>query len=289
MANNFIFILTEGDHDAAFIYRILKANGFRTYSEKIGNFPPPLNDFLQADIKNITIPDVKIEVAKVRFLPNEVLNKDNNLLLIYTLGGDQVKQLRASLIKTLNAFNMPDPDALQAAPEIDISVLYFFDADDKGVNYRLKEVKDELNEIFEIENLSNTLLNNELLEIGDMVFGAHIFARPETDEGMLEDILLPLMAQDNDDIFLAARQFLSIHPKTNLFSDKLTYDGAILKKVNKQKYAEKKSLIGTVGQLQKSGKSNTVCIRDSDYLNDTKINENPSCIEILEFINKTLR
>lgn len=289
MANNFIFILTEGDHDAAFIYRILKANGFKTYSKKISDFPPPLNDFLQADIKNITIPDVKIEVAKVRFLPNEVMYKDNNLLLIYTLGGDSVKQLRVSLIKTLNAFNIQDPDALQAAPEIDISVIYFFDADDKGVAFRLRQITDELKEIFEIDDLPNEMLNNDLLEIEDMAFGAHIFTKPGTDEGMLEDILLPLMEYDNNDIFAAARQFLSIHPDTNLFSNKLTYEGGILKKVNRQKYAEKKSLVGTVGQLQKSGKSNTVCIRDADYLNDTKINSNPTCKTILEFINKTLK
>lgn len=289
MANNFIFILTEGDHDAAFIYRILKANGFKTYSEKIGSFPPPLNDFLQADIKNITIPDVKIEVAKVRFLPNEVMHKEDNLLLIYTLGGDSVRQLRMSIVKTLNAFNIQDPDALQAAPEIEISVLYFFDADDKGVTYRLLEITEELKEIFEIEELPNQMLNNELLDIEDMTFGAHVFTKPGTDEGLLEDILLPLMEQDNDDIFTAARKFLSIHPDTGLFSDKLTYVGPVLKKVNKQKYTEKKSLIGTVGQLQKSGKSNTVCIRDADYLNDAKIHGNPTCMTILEFINKAMR
>jgi len=34
MAKNIIFILTEGEHDAAFIYRILKANGMET------DFPP---------------------------------------------------------------------------------------------------------------------------------------------------------------------------------------------------------------------------------------------------------
>lgn len=289
MANNFIFILTEGDHDAAFIYRILKANGFNTYSEKIGNFPTPLNKFLQTDLKNITIPDVKIEVAKVRFLPNEVICKEDNLLLIYTLGGDSVKQLRISIVKTLNAFNIQDPDALQAAPEGNFSVLYFFDADDKGVEQRVIELQDELREVFEIEELPGEMTNNELLEIEDMTFGIHVFTKPGVDEGLLEDILLPLMQQDNDDIFFAARSFLSIHPTTHLFSDKLVYRDDVLKKVNGQKYAEKKSLIGTVGQLQKSGKSNTVCIRDTDYLNDVKINGNQTCITILEFINKAMR
>lgn len=289
MANNFIFVLTEGDHDAAFIYRILKANGFSTYSRKIGEFPPPLNNFLQADIKNITIPDVKIEVAKVRFLPNEVLYKEDNLILIYTLGGDSVAQLRVSLIKTLNSFNIQDPDALQAAPEIDISVLYFLDADNKGIASRLSQIKNELKEVFGMAELPAEVINNELVEIEDMSFGTHIFTKQGMDEGMLEDILIPLMEQDNDDIFNAARGFLSIHEATKLFKGKLTYDGTVIKKVNRQKYADKKSLVGTVGQLQKSGKSNTVCIRDADYLSDEKINGNPTCITILEFINKAVK
>lgn len=289
MANNFIFILTEGDHDAAFIYRVLKANGFSTYSEKIGEFPPPLNNFLQADIKNITIPDVKIEAARVRFLPNEVLHKEDNLILMYALGGDSVSQLRISLIKTLNAFNIQDPDALQAAPEIDIAVLYFLDADDKGTASRLTQITNELTQAFGIAALPAAVINNELVEIEDIHFGAHIFTKPGTDEGMLEDILIPLMEQDNDDIFDAARGFLSIHETTKLFKGKLTYDGAVIKKVNKHKYAEKKSLVGTVGQLQKSGKSNTVCIRDADYLSDEKINVNPTCTTILEFINKAVK
>jgi hypothetical protein len=291
MVNNFVFILTEGDHDAAFIYRILKTDGFSTYSKKIGDFPPPLNVFLQADIKNITIPEVKIEVAKVRFLPNEVLYKGDNLLLIYTLGGDSVKQLRVSLVKTLNAFNIQDPDSLQAAPEIDISVLYFYDADDKGVAHRLENIKEELKEVFSMEHLPGSILNNEVLEIEDMRFGAHIFTEPGTDKGMLEDVLLPLIEQDNEDILDAARFFLSIHPSTKLFSEKLTYDATsgVLKKVNGQKYSNKKSLVGTVGQLQKSGKSNTVCIRDADYLNDDKIKGSAACTTILQFISKVIK
>ena len=70
------------------------------------------------------------------------------------------------------------------------------------------------------------------------------------------------MRQDNDDIFEEAEKFLGIHSSCNLFKEKLTYDESwtVLKKVNKVKYSHKKSLVGTVGQLQKSGMTNTVCI-----------------------------
>ena len=38
MKNNVLFILAEGDHDIAFIYRILKVNGFKTHNKKIKEY-----------------------------------------------------------------------------------------------------------------------------------------------------------------------------------------------------------------------------------------------------------
>jgi len=44
-----------------------------------------------------------------------------------------------------------------------------------------------------------------------------------------------------------------------------------------------------MGQLQKSGKSNTTCIRDTDYLTLEKIQGSPKCQEIITFLNKVIR
>ncbi len=106
---------------------------------------------------------------------------------------------------------------------------------------------------------------------------------------MLEDVMLPLMKQDNDDIFDAAETFLKIINTCALFKDKLKSDkDGHLKKVNNIKYTHSKSLIGTIGQLQKSGKSNTVCISDADYLTDKKILNNDTCKEIVELLKQVL-
>lgn len=289
MENNVIFILTEGDHDSAFIYRILKANGFSSYSKIIGDFPTPLNKFLQIDVKNISIPEVHLNVAKSRFFPSEVLSKGSNLILIYSIGGESKSSLRISLVKALSAFNSQDPDALQGAPNMNMSVLYFFDADNVGVAYRIKQVEEELEGIFHDKECR--LSNMNLANISEINFGVHVFTEPNKDQGMLEDIIIPLMKKDNDEIFDAAMSFLSIHNNTRLFKNKLTYgqNTSVIKKVNGQKYAIKKSLIGTVGQLQKSGKSNTICIREADYLDEHKITTSSTCTNIFEFISKATK
>lgn len=287
MAKNFIFILAEGDHDSSFLYRILRAYDVETDSKIIKEYPSPLNNLFTTGISNVSISDLNIQDAGSRFLPYRVMQQGENTFIIYTIGGDTQKNKRIVLAKAINAFNVQDPDAIQVLKDTTISILYFFDADTHGVNSRLLQVKSELGEIFENSTVPD-LTNGELVTIEDMRIGAFIFTDVGADSGRLEDFLVPLMEQDNKDIFTAARNFLGIHEATVLFKGKCKVEGGILKKVNGQKYNHLKSLVGTVGQLQKSGKSNTVCISDADYLNATKIKASDPCVNIFTFIKKAM-
>jgi hypothetical protein len=291
MARKIIFILTEGDHDSAFIYRILKANGMTTnHKIAIKDYPFPLNELIKNGVSSIPIEELNMEVARSRFLPSYIMQHDENIVSIYRVGGDSKETIRTAFIKSINAFNISDPDAIQTLKDTQISILFFFDADEKGVNARIEQIKKELKLSFpesETENI-NKLENKEILLIDDLYIGGFIFAKAGKDTGLLEDILIPLMKQDNDDIFDLADFYLDIHEEVPLFKGKVVYDSTqtVKKKINGQKYSHKKSLIGTVGQLQMSGKSNTVCISDADYLNDEKIKTNAICIDIYDFIQK---
>lgn len=295
MVSNTIFILTEGDHDSAFLYRILKANNFNSYSVKIKDYPEPLNSFFQSDIVNVSIPEVKIQQARTRFLPYYVMQNGDNLIFIYSIGGDTKDQIRTSLVSALNAFNIDDEDdlAIQALPNTEMSILYFFDADDKGSDFRISQIIEEIKPAFPKFTFKENshYRTSTFYQIEDLKVGAYIFREFAEDKGMLEDVMLPLMKQDNDDIFEAAEVFLATNTICTLFKDKLKYDatGNVLEKVNKVKYTHRKSLIGTVGQLQKSGKSNTVCISDSDYLSNEKILNNKTCNEIIELIKQVMK
>lgn len=292
MAKNFIFILTEGDHDSAFIYRILKANGMKTnHKTAIKDYPPPLNDLFKNSISSIPIENNIIE-ARSNFLPSYVMQKDDNLVSIYRIGGDSKEEVRVKFITSINQWNVPDSDAFQTLKDGQISILFFFDADNKGVEKKIEQVKKELKLSFPKSETSNIdkLKNKEILFIEDINIGTFIFTELGKNIGKLEDILIPLMKQGNNDIFDAAEKFLDIHETTALFKDKITYDDSktVKKKVNEEEYFHKKSLIGTVGQLQVSGTSNTVCISKADYLNDSKIQSDAVCVDIYNFIEKTL-
>jgi hypothetical protein len=290
MAQNIIILLTEGDHDAAFLYRILKANGITKFTSLIKDFPSPLNKLLAADIINVSIPEVNIQTARTRFLPSNVVKKDDNIILIYAIQGDSRADIRVKLIEAFNNFNTNDSEEIQVVEETTIAALYFLDADDLGIQYRLDQINEELRTAFEGVAFDVFTENSTIKIVDDILVGAHIFVEAGTEKGKLEDILIPMMKSGNEDIFGIADCFLSIHEDTNLFKGKVKYDTAGKKnKVYGDKYYPEKSLIGTVGQLHKSGKSNTVCISDSNYLTDEKIIASPVCIQIFEFISSALK
>lgn len=289
MAQRIIILLTEGDHDAAFLYRILKANGFSKFSSAIKDFPNPLNNLLASDVLNISIPEESLQSARTRFLPSNVMTYGDNMLLVYALQGESRRDKRIKLIDAFNMLNDPDPNAIQAMTNSTVAVLYFLDADDKGVQTRLAEINHEMTMIFADTPFEALSENSSVTTIMDVVIGAHIFTEDDMDTGKLEDVLLPMMEAGNEEIFKEAYHFLSIHEDTSLYKGNVEYnEDASVKKVFGEKYHYKKSLIGTIGQLQKSGKSNTVCISDAKYLNDKKISANPSCCKIIDFIRKSM-
>lgn len=290
MARNIIILLTEGDHDAAFLYRILKANGFRKYSALIRDFPKPLDGLLASDILNVSVPDESIQNARTRFLPSSVVTSGDNMLFIYAMQGDSRADKRKKLIDAFNTLNTRNSNEIQVMEDTTVAALYFLDADDKGVQARLTEITAELTDVFVGVQFDPFTENSSVRTIDDVLVGAYIFVEAGLDTGRLEDVLLPLMEDGNVDVFNEAANFLSIHEGTALYKGQVQYNGdATIKRVFGDKYSSKKSLLGTIGQLHKSGKSNTVCISDSHYLNDVKITGNATCNEIVAFIGLAMK
>ncbi len=291
MTQNIIVMLTEGDHDAAFLYRILRANGFEKFSKPIKEFPKLLQDLFSRDILQVSIPEVSLQFIKSRFLPSNVVTEGKNILLIYSLGGDTKSKNRKKLIEEFNTFNTKDSNEIQVSTEIGISILYFLDSDNNGIDKRFNEIDKELREAFDGNDFEKIDENASLKMIDDINMGIYIFTEEGKQTGKLEDVLIPMMEDGNEKIFNVAKTFLSIHENTTLYKGQLKYyEGTkTIHKVFNDKYDSKKSIIGTIGQLHKSGKSNTVCISDAEYLNNDKIKANSVCNEIISFIRKAMK
>ncbi|MGL4806895.1 MAG: hypothetical protein ACRC26_11175, partial [Bacteroidales bacterium] len=165
------------------------------------------------------------------------------------------------------------------------SFLYLYDSDDKGIQNRLEYISVELSKILENPGAILFKKNGSVCKYGNTKFGAYIFADHPKDTGKLEDILIPLLKKDNEEIFTHAEDFINSKHEPNRIKRlkiKKDPDGKITehRDTKKGSYDKDKSIIGVVGQLQNSGATNTVCIKHSDYITLDKINANYLCSNI---------
>ncbi|SHE78662.1 DUF3226 domain-containing protein [Chryseobacterium sp. OV279] len=268
MATQILAILCEGVHDVEFLSKILRFNGFSSNdSSKIKDYPAPIAQLLKTEATKSNVDDLNLMTVRQVLLPGSTVRKDNNYLLIYAMGGDEKKTIRKQLLSDFHML-IPKKDEISSLPkDTNLGIIYFLDSDDKGISERISNLNTEINEIINIQPFKS---HKEIYNHNGLKLGAFIFTGADNDTGKLEDILMPLMKKDNEDIFENANSYLKDHYN----------DG---RKV--QKYDNDKSIIGVVGQLQISGASNTVCIKKSDYLNDVKIKADIKCIEIVDYIN----
>jgi hypothetical protein len=102
---------------------------------------------------------------------------------------------------------------------------------------------------------------------------------------------MPLMIKDNEDIFNKANDYLLLKNENRLRKLKIFHENEnIVEKRTSKKmtFDLKKSAIGVAGQLQNSGKSNVVIIKDCDYITLEKIQNSDECCRILAFFEKLL-
>lgn len=264
-------VLCEGPHDVMFLYRILMSIGFTSYnSTKINSFPKPINDFLLKQAKKSNLEDINIKEVRNIIFPITSMIKNNNIFLLYSLGGDGKKDLRLSLLKDFYDFVPKENEIEVLQNDTDLGVIYFLDSDNIGLEKRIEEINSEVNTILNSKPFS---LENKIVEIEKLILGLYIFTGKDNDKGKLENILLPLMKKDNESIFESSKKFLEENHEVERC---------------KSKFDDLKSIIGTAGQLQISGTSNTVCIEKSDYLTNEKILDNEKCKEIIAFFEKLI-
>lgn len=296
----------EGPHDTAFLYRILKTKCFISFKDTLDKLPKVIGDFIMSKNRTAEYNLLKIDSLKNDFVPYKIMYKEEELILLYSLGGDKdgkADEDNKRLI-ILNHFlrnikvNVEDTDNLGEAfiavnsqeQPFNYKFLFFYDADNDKAE-KLKIINNYLRKI-DIETILN---HNEIITKDGYLIGAYIFSNDE-DKGSLEDILFSLMKAGNEVCFDKATEYYIQHlnKNNNMQPENRTkrlatecIDGvAADKRKDSKQEDEKKSVICIAGQLQKKGKSNVVVIEDSDYLNLEKINNSDKAQEIADFINR---
>lgn len=277
-----IIVFCEGEHDIAFLTRILLVQGFQPYKEKIKNFSPPFNDLYK---KNLA--DKKIENYEFKFqrpkktVPYSVLTNEDALVIFHNLdgdgaffngGADKVQKMYLEL-------NKENIRKIKGYEKLNYRFLYFLDSDEQGINARLRELETVLN--------IDILNNHKLVAKDDYEIGCYVFHDPEHPEqhGKLEDIIVKLMEVDNNQILTSGTKFIDENFLAEDRCKRIICEGGIESYSGNPQFKKMKSMISVAGQLQFSGSSNAVIIANSDYLKKEHLIDNFHCKNIFTLFN----
>lgn len=280
--DKYIIVFCEGDHDIAFLSRILLVEGFRPYNEKVKNFISPLNNLYITALKNKRIEDTEFKFQRADIkVPYAVYEKDNKLVIFHNLGGDG--NIKANSNKIKDSYLELNDELLRKTEEYDIlnyTFLYFLDADDVGVEERLTEMRGLL-------ELDDELKHYELSKKDDYEVACCIFydVRCPNTHGKLENILLDLMGSENEKIFQNSEQFVIENTLPDDRQRKFLCNNIEEKSDGSKQFKKEKSIISVAGQLQFSGSTNSVIIAHSDYIKKNDIQHNTICNNIKKMFN----
>ena len=274
MSTKVISVLCEGPHDVSFLIKLIRVIGFKMCEgTKLKDFPSPMNHFLVTEATKANIKELKLSEINHALLPSGVLkNKEETIFFfLYALGGDSRKDKREKILTTLMDSIPRAGEYTEQLGDTETSLAYFLDADEKGITTRLVELTEEIQTVLSSKEPSIST-NGDVISFNGLQIGGYVFAREGEDLGRLEDIMLPMMKQNNEEIFDDAEKYIVAHLDP--------------KRVKKGNFKKDKATIGIAGQLQRSGTSNNVIINHSDYITKDKIEKHNRCKEIITFFNR---
>ncbi len=284
-----IICICEGEHDSAFLFRLLRSFDYDACDAPLQNLVSPLKTILEHQMKKLISENIIEEkelseklptIRHIRlFFPRILKNKNGDFVIIITAGSlTKVKEtFKNSVINYLEPIKNP------YAKEKVIDKCGFFimlDADENLENqekYLKNEIKDYITE-------SANLKHNEILSVNinvDSEFGKlnysselGLYVVNEESKVTIENIILPLMKKYNSTTLTDVESFVSKY-KTSVTTIP-------------EKAKNNKAIIGVAGQLidKKEGKSNAVFYKNGIYLDKTDIKRDKNCTEIFILIEK---
>ncbi|MBN5272335.1 hypothetical protein JY490_09690 [Serratia marcescens] len=267
-----VIVACEGQHDISFITRILHTAGFKTDNRKIKDFPIPFDSLFAGIAGRMVLADRKLGYQSPNFLlPSVALELEGKIVLLHNLNGDGRSAEREKLIKHYS--ELVGDDDFSKDLNYEFRFLFFFDADDYGVQNRLLEMTTEL-------KVQTTLSNGLVVTSGNYELGCYIYHENDGDTGVLEDILLGHFSGKDDVLLEHVSSFLSNHLLEDERTKELHVVGGVEERKGASKYSEKKSKVNLFGQLQFSGMNNSVIISKSDFLRMEDIENCPQCTVI---------
>ena len=265
-------VACEGQHDVAFITRILHVAGYSTSKKKISAFPSPFNSLFEHIAKSMVIADRKLAYQSPNYLiPSSALESNDEIIFLHSLNGDGRGKEREKLVRQYS--ELIGEDDFTKDLDYYFRFLFFFDADAEGIDVRLKTIVEEL-------ELTSILSNGVIASYHNNEIGCYVYHENGKETGVLEDILLEHFSNKDPLLLDNVSEFLSSNELDGDRTKELNYQNGSELRKGSSKYYMKKSQVSLFGQLQFSGMNNSVIIAKSDFIRKADIDICQQCISI---------
>ncbi|MCP4108030.1 MAG: hypothetical protein GY749_21205 [Desulfobacteraceae bacterium] len=250
--------------------KILTANGYKRFRAKIEKFPEPLKSYFISRHRVDDYDSFRLDKPWNPLVPQFVLTDRNEefLFLFYNCGGQDRYR---DILKILEEISIVFEEGLKLPAQLvkTYSSVFFFDADDEGIEKTFEEFKKRYTGHFgELEALKL----NDWISVNNHHVGCFIFSN-DKGKGTLEDILVPMIEEKHKNIAEAAESFFVSHA---VETDKITNSEA----------KKKKAIITTTGQFNHPGYSMAVILKESDLLDEEVLKNNALSKQIFDFFSK---
>ncbi len=126
--DNITIVFCEGQHDIAFLSKILYVHGYKEYKKKLKVFKEPLGEqYLSILREEKNISEKKLGFNPIYKIPSVALYKEEELVLFHNMGGDGRVTERAELLSMYQNLQAEEDDFTSF--DLKFKFLYFFDAD----------------------------------------------------------------------------------------------------------------------------------------------------------------
>lgn len=214
------------------------------------------------------------------FLPDQVLIRENHVVLLFNSGGktqtDKVKSLLSDFLPLLENAKIFPGDASTVVT--DARYLFLYDADDWGTEKTREECKKAFSEIEGHHWLSGSWIVNQGNPFAavDNEKAVYIWGA-SCENGTLEDLLLPLFNLDNP--VLIEQVSIAID---KIFSWDIYNEN--LEKAVAEDSRRKKAIITLAGQRKKPGGSMNVILDQAKMVSKTTLTVDTNAVAFAKFI-----
>lgn len=274
-----ILIFAEGAHDVAFVKLALQYGcGLPVnLGLTIDSLPTPIDKIFRQIVKDHFYDGFSLDMAHKFLLPDCVIKFENGYFFLFNTGGMSKYSVVKKLVSRI-LYQLKQSGQENDFNESDLKFVFTYDADYRGENRTIEEVKNNLFPItpkdcgFDELDLGS---DNEILLDQSSANVNYYVWKASNGFGTLEDVLLPIYQLSHSDLLAKTDAFICEN-----FSSDFSFNPEGLTEHDVAKKADKiKAQITIAGQGKKASKPATAIINDNvlgtkrDFVQDAFVSQ----------------